>query len=358
MRRATVPIRAWLAFAVFLWPLVGAAQFGTPQVRVEQAVMADLAPNISIPGTVYSRNDARLSAEVEGNLVQIAEVGEWVKQGDIVARIEDTMIALRRDETEGVVGKETSRVEFLEREVDRLTQLAAQNIAAKRQLDQTESDLSVASNDLSIAQAQLAQIEDQLGRTRVTAPFNGRVTERFLTRGERVSIGDQVVRLISPRSLEVIARVPLASLDHVAEGDSIQLTSDRNAAPGMIRTIVPFGDSRSHMFEIRIDVDADEWVVGENLRLNVPTAKPRRLLAVPRDALILRRDGASVFRIGDDDTAQKVEVIPGLGDGAMIAVTGELSPGDRVVVRGGERLSPGAKVGFSQPNPTRHPSKP
>lgn len=351
MPRAIVPTRTGSRRTILvacllpaLWPLAAAAQFGTPQVRVEPAIMTELAPNIPVPGTVYSRNDARLSAEVEGTLVQIAEVGEWVKQGDLIARIEDTIIALRRDENEGVVAKEKSRVAFLKREVGRLSQLASQNIAAKRQLDETESDLAVASNDLTIAQAQLEQVKDQLRRTRVNAPFDGRVTERFLNRGERVSVGDHVVRLISPRLLEVIARVPLASLDHVAEGNSIQLTSDRNAAPGVIRTIVPFGDSRSHMFEIRIDVEADAWVVGENVRLSVPTAEPRRLLAVPRDALILRRDGASVFRIGDDDTAQQIEVVPGLGDGTMISVTGELSPGDQVVVRGGERLSPGAKV--------------
>lgn len=344
MREAIVLTKLRLCVLIAVWPVVATAQFGTPLVRVEPAVMTELAPNIPVPGTVYSRNDARLSAEVEGALMWIAEVGEWVKQGDVVAQIEDTIIALKRDENEGVVARETSRVEFLKREVARLSKLASQNVAAKRQLDQTESDLAIATNNLLIARAQLEQMKDQFRRTRLTAPFDGRVTERFLNRGERVSVGDRVLRLISPKLLEVIARVPLASLEHVSEGSSIKLTGDRRAAPGRIRTIVPFGDSRSHMFEIRIDVDADAWVVGENVRLNVPTAQPQRLLAVPRDALILRRDGASVFRIGTDDIAQQIDVVPGLGDRTMIAVKGALSPGDQIVVRGGERLSPGVKV--------------
>jgi multidrug efflux pump subunit AcrA (membrane-fusion protein) len=83
----------------------------------------------------------------------------------------------------------------------------------------------------------------------------------------------------------------------------------------------------------------------------MPTADVKRVLAVPRDALILRREGASVFTVASDMTVEQVRVITGLGDGNYIEIIGDLTAGDRVVTRGGERLNSGMKVS-SNGNPT------
>jgi multidrug efflux pump subunit AcrA (membrane-fusion protein) len=98
------------------------------------------------------------------------------------------------------------------------------------------------------------------------------------------------------------------------------------------------------MFEVRLNVDPEKWTVGESVRLSMPTADLKKVLAVPRDALVLRRDGTSVFKVKADSTVEQVSVITGLGDGSHIEVIGELSEGDRVVTRGAERLSSGMEV--------------
>jgi multidrug efflux pump subunit AcrA (membrane-fusion protein) len=59
---------------------------------------------------------------------------------------------------------------------------------------------------------------------------------------------------------------------------------------------------------------------------------------------VLRSTGASVFVIADDDTARQVSVTPGIGQGDDIEISGEISAGERVVVRGNERLQPGQAV--------------
>jgi multidrug efflux pump subunit AcrA (membrane-fusion protein) len=76
---------------------------------------------------------------------------------------------------------------------------------------------------------------------------------------------------------------------------------------------------------------------------------PRKVLAVPRDALVLRRAGTAVYRISDDQSAQRIEVTTGIASGNLIEVQGDLSRGDQVVVRGGERLRPGQKVSILNP---------
>lgn len=331
--------------ALLLVPGVAGAQSAPPAVvRIAEAQVTELAPSIQVPGTVLSRNDARISAEVPGRLTWIAEIGSAIHAGEPVARIDDAELALQRDEYRGVLTSHESRRGFLEREAARLRQLAAEHIAAKNLLDQVETDLQSAVGDIATARARLGQIELQLERTRIRAPFDGVVTERLRTPGEYTRAGDEVVRMVDPASLEVVARAPLPSLGFIGPGSDLQVFSDRHSGTGTLRTLVPFGDSRSHMFELRLSIAATPWRVGENVRVAVPSAPATRMLAVPRDALVLRREGATVFRITSEGTAEQVEVTVGLSAGELVAVTGRLSAGDRVVIRGAERLRPGQPV--------------
>jgi hypothetical protein len=68
------------------------------------------------------------------------------------------------------------------------------------------------------------------------------------------------------------------------------------------------------------------------------------VLTVPRDALVLRPEGQSVFIVDSNNQAQQVRVTVGVGQGEHIEILGAVSPGDRVVIRGNERLQPGQAV--------------
>jgi RND family efflux transporter MFP subunit len=337
---------AIFTLACALLPAAAAAQGGPPPagVRVAEARLVSLAPSIQVPGTVVSRSDARVAAEVAGRLTWIAEIGTHIPAGEPVARIDDAELILQREEYQGLLAAQESRRGFLQRESERLRRLAAENDVAKNRLDEVESDLQAAVGDITVARARLGQIELQLERTRLRAPFGGVVTERLRTPGEHTGVGDEIVRLVNPADVEVVARAPLPSLGYIAPGAELQFHSQWHTGAGTIRTLVPFGDSRSHMFELRLSVPAEPWRVGENVRISVPTAQPTEVLAVPRDALVLRREGATVFRVGEDGLAEQIDVVPGVGADDMIAVSGRLAPGDRVVIRGAERLRPGQPV--------------
>ncbi|MBT8051170.1 MAG: efflux RND transporter periplasmic adaptor subunit [Gammaproteobacteria bacterium] len=321
------------------------AQMGGPAlVRVAVATVKDIAPVTMVPGTVISRHDARLSAEVEGRLTEVADVGTRVKEGEAVAQIEDTALRLRNTELKAEVTRAAARLRFLEREEDRFTRLAESNLAAATQLEQTRSDRDVALGDLEVARARLEQNEDRIDRTLIRAPYGGVVVERLMMRGERVVVGSMVVRLVDPADLEVIARAPLEYYAYVQRGQALELSTPGRTVPGTVRTVVAIGDRNTHQFELRLDLEGQPFPVGQTLRVSIPVSNTRQVLTVPRDALVLRSTGASVFVIADDDTARQVSVIPGIGQGDDIEISGEISAGERVVVRGNERLQPGQAV--------------
>lgn len=316
-------------------------------VVIDRVQLRLLAPTIDVPGTVVSRFDARLASELEAKLKWIAEVGTEVKEGDTVARLENITFKLLEMEAQSRVTREQARVTFLRSEKKRLQQLAENNLSAKSQLDQTSSDLAVAESDEAIAKAQLGQAQVAMYITEIRAPFDGIVTERLRNIGERLSVADEVIRLVDPNSLEIIARAPLNTVNFIGEDDVLELHNDFRRGNATVRTIVPFGNPESHMFEVRLNADPEVWTVGESVRLSMPTAVEKEVLAVARDALILRREGASVFRVLGDNTVEKINVITGLGAGSHIEIIGDLNPGDRVVIRGAERLSSGMTVSIS-----------
>jgi len=316
----------------------------TAKVITDYVTLQMLAPSVEVPGTVISRFDSRLASELDAKLVWIAEVGTEVLDGDTVARLEDFTFKIREMEAQSLVEREQARVTFLESDLKRLEQLSERNLSAKSQYDRTVSDLAVAKSDHKIAQGQLGYAKIAMHITHIRGPFGGIITEKLRSIGERLNVADEVVRLVDPNSLEVVARAPLSTVNFIDKGDVLSLGNDFRSDDAPIRTIVPFGNPQSHMFEVRLDADPNIWTVGESVRLTMPTAAAKEVLAVPRDALILRREGTSVFKTNDQSTVEKVNVVLGLGAGALIEVFGDLSAGDEVVVRGGEGLSEGMAI--------------
>jgi RND family efflux transporter MFP subunit len=325
-----------------------AQEMPPPVVIVEDAAMRMLAPTIDVPGTVVSRFDARLAAEVSAKLEWIADVGTVVEKGDTVARLDDVTFQFSEKEAESRVDRERARVTFLRAERARLEKLDANNLSAKSQLDQTISDLAIAESDQAIAEAQLGLAQVAMYVTQIKAPFDGIVTEKLRNIGERLNVADEVIRLVDPNSIEVVARAPLNNVTFIEKGDVLEIYNDYREGEGLVSTTVPFGNPQSHMFEVRLDVDPDIWTVGESVRLSMPTAAEKQVMAVPRDALVLRREGTSIFRIKDDMTAEQVSVITGLGAGRLIEVIGDVNANDRIVVRGAERLSTGMTVNIRE----------
>ena len=320
------------------------AQGGGPvPVVVSIAGERLLAPVTAYPGTVISRNQARLAAEVEGRLEWVAEVGVVVRKGETVARLDDVLLEHSLLADEAAVERERARLKYQSAEVRRLTPLVKKQSIPQSQLDEAVANSGMTRAEIASGQARVALARERLARARLRAPFDGVITERLLQAGEWAESGAAVVRLVDTSSLEIQTWVPVNALKFIHQGSTLTLTGNPTSAVGTVRTIVPVGDNRSRLYELRLGFAGQNWPVGADVRVAVPSAKPRKVLTIPRDALVLRRDGKSVFRIDAEGLAQRVSVTTGIAVGPLIQVDG-IQSGDRVVVRGGERLRPGQSV--------------
>ena len=312
-------------------------------VVVATAESRMLAPVTWYPGTVISRNQARVAAEVEGRLEWVAEVGAAIAEGEMVARMDDVLLRQSLAENEAAVARESARLIFLDAQVERLERLVTQNTATRSRLEEAVAERDISRSEMRAARARAALTTERLERTRIKAPFGGIVTERVRQGGEWAKSGEVVVRLVDAGALEVQTWIPIAALAFVEEGGELALQAGPGRTSVTVRTIVPVGDNRSRLYELRLGAEGRSWPVGQDVRVAIPTAAARAVVAIPRDALVLRRGGAAAYRVDANGLADRVAVTPGIAQGELIEVDG-IAPGDRVVIRGGERLRPGQPV--------------
>jgi RND family efflux transporter MFP subunit len=320
------------------------AQERPASVRVAKAQLRQLAPVVNAAGTVRSRSAADLAAAVGGQLQWVAEPGTPVEAGDRVASLDTRELALVRNEQAARVTRARVNLESLDRELARLK--ASGSAVPRFNVDQAESDRDLAKADLDVARALLAQTDEQLQRSRITAPFAGVISDRVRRAGEEVARGEIVARLVNPDELEIRLFVPLRHVRAVQPGQVVKVRAERKEFTAKVSRIVPAGDPRSQSFEVLVKAPKVEGLLapGNTVQVELPLGQPQRRLAVPRDALVIRADGLYVYRVDAEQRAERVSVEAGVADGDWIGIDGPLQPGDQVIVRGAELLRGNEKL--------------
>lgn len=339
---------ATLALVVLaISPALG--QEGPPPapVHVGYALEQDMSPYVWVPGTVVSRNVAPIATQVAGQLTWVAEVGDRLEKGQAVARIDDASLQLQLKNDEATIKSLKAQMNYVDQQVERLTRLTEQQVVPASDLEEIQSQHQAVEQELVQAQVARERTQYELDRTRVKAPFAGEVVRRLQQPGSYSSVGEEVVFLVDTAEVEVQAQAPLSVAPHLSEGMLVTVEAGGREIQGKLRRIIAVGDQRSRMFEIRVALGDEPSIVGTAVRVALPTDQSRRVLAVPRDALILRSDGMYVFRVSEEGTAERVTVKTGVGHDSLIEVLGDLGSGDTVVVRGGERLRPGQAVSIA-----------
>ncbi|MGD0866148.1 MAG: efflux RND transporter periplasmic adaptor subunit [Rhizomicrobium sp.] len=339
-------LAAAIGLALALAPAASAQQApGAPlSVSVVPAKLMKMAPKIALPGTVVSLNDSHLASEVEGRVSWVANVGTVVAQNDIVAKIDNNVAGLQLASDKANVARLVAQVKFDRAQAGRLENLFKQNAIATSTRDQAIStrDMDVAA--LAQARAAMSKSQYQFDHSDIRAPFPGRVVQRLINPGEYATAGKDIVRLVDIASMEISVQTPIDTARYLHEGLAVTVDIENRPVMATIRAIVPVGDIVSRSLEVRITLPPGAGLVGDAAKVYVPSAAPHDVLAVPRDALVLREDNTYVFKVDVKNVAQRVAVETGSEEGTLVEVHGLLSPGERVIVRGAERLETGQKV--------------
>ena len=351
LRLATARWLAPLAAAAAVSSALGAgpAQSAPVTVEVATARTAHVAPHTWIPGSIVSRDDARIAGIVAGRVVWIAQVGQRVSAGAALARLDDTVVALRVADLQAQVERAQSQAQLSHNQLERFQ--SAAKIYPVSQLDEARTQLEMAQHDVARLTAQLKQAKYETEQSEIRAPFPGVVTERFAQRGEYLQVGAAVVRLVNTEDVEARATAALAFATNVKAGQTVALRVAGEEQRGTVRAVVPVGDDHSRQFEVRVSLAKTRWPVGTAVEVSVATGADRAAVVVPRDAIVIRQTHSYVMRVAQNGTVERREVESGSAVEDLVEIRTGVSAGDRLVVRGAERLEPGQQIIITDPHP-------
>ena len=316
-------------------------------VKVDQVTEMNLSATTDLMATVYSRSHIQITAGVNGRIEWLSEPGTLVQQGDALVKMDLLPLKLMQLEQKAQLKRAKINVRYLENEVQRLQKLKLSNSASQFQLDQTQSQFDLAQTDIEIADLKLQQIEDQIQRATVTAPFSGVITERLVRAGSDVNRSDLLLKILDTEQLEVRLYVPIKYLAYVRKGHGLDISANGQLINTEVTSLIPSADPKSQTFEVRINIPShlnESWASGQLVKVTVPIQASSRSLTVHRDALILRKDGTYVVKIDAENTVHRLPVVVGNGTFERVSIEGELKDGDKVAIRGAERLNEGQKV--------------
>lgn len=316
-------------------------------VKVDEVTSIDLGVSADFMGTIHSKMHVSITAGISGRIERIAEPGTYIYEGDVIVSMDMLPLKLKRAEQVGKIKRAKINANYLNNELTRWSALRKTDAASQFQLDQTQSDFELAQVDIEIAELKLQQIDDEIERASIKAPYDGVITERLVLAGTEVNRSDVLGKFLDTEHLEARVYIPIKYLGAISKGKGLSLMTPTQSLAANITAVIPSADPRSQTFEVRIEIPMhlnQEWASGQLVKVTVPVEEAKSTLTVHRDALILRKDGTYVVTVDAQNKVKRLPVKVGQGTLNRVSVVGELIDGDRVAVRGAERLRDGQEV--------------
>ncbi|MEO3679046.1 efflux RND transporter periplasmic adaptor subunit [Rheinheimera fenheensis] len=338
-----------LIIAAFFSNIAISESLSLTSVEITEAKASHEVPTTDVPGEILSTNNVVLTAGVDGRLTWILEPGTDVKAGELIAQVDPLPLQLKKAEINAHIQRAQLKADYFKKEHLRLQTLHQNQSISLLQLDKAKSDHELALADANIMTAQLAQLDDQLERTQIKAPFSGILAERIQQAGRDISKNSPIARLQDTHQLTVHAYVPLKYLRFIRLGDYLSVSNTKQSSKVAISAVIPASNGQSQRAEIRLKLieDSKYWLAGELVNVKIPVRDPRTAVIVPRDALLLRASGIYVVTVDENNIAQRKLVKVSEGEGEWVTIDEGLNVGEKVVTRGAERLTQGQIISKS-----------
>src|SRR5579872_6274562 len=350
-----------LAGSVFA-AAVACAQGG----NLAPVISKPVSRTIDLPGEFLPFLSVSLHAKVPGYVDRVlVDRGSVVKKGDLLAE-------LSAPEMTAQIAEAQSKVQAAE--ADRLqaeAQLAAAQSTYERTKTAAQTPGAVAGNELVMAQKQteaaqaLLNSRQQAGRAaeaavralqdlqaylKITAPFDGVVTDRLVHPGALVGPGNDAVLLVLQQvsHLRLVVPVPEEDVSGIMNGASVPFAVPawpERRFSGTIARISHALDQKTRTMAVELDVANRDASLAPGMYPTVkwPVRRSRPSLFVPKTSIVTTTERTFVIR-DRDGRAEWVDVKKGVTEGDLVEVSGNLKSGDRVVRRATDELRAGAPI--------------
>lgn len=323
-------------------------------VTIARVEVLPLDRTIPVVGTLFPKDEAIVSAEVEGRVEKtFFDMGDDVPDGAPLVAIDTASHDAAARRSAANLAKAQASAAEAELTLKREQELQRQGIASTSQYDGAEAAAKQWRAEVRSAEAADATARLNLTRSTVQAPFAGAVAERLVSAGDFVKVGTPLYRLVNDRTLKFITQVPERHAAEVRKEQPVRLTVDAFPdAPfvGRVYLISPAVNTTTRAFPLGALVpNADRRLKSSSFaRGELLLAEGVPTLLVPLEAVGSFAGVTKVFVLEDGVAKARPIEVGRVRDGRQEVRAG-LAAGDQVITSGQTRLFDGAKVRLQQP---------
>ncbi len=231
-------------------------------MRVTRVAERMLSDAVVATGRLVSREEASVGSDQTGYRVKTVYVdeGDWVKQGQPLARLDDTLLQAQIASAEAGLATQKATLDFKTSQYDRASKLADEGAFSKEQLDQRRMEAAIAQASYASSQAAVNEMKARQDRMTLRAPVAGRILQRTIRPGDISMVGGTTpyFRIARDGLVELDAELPDARLEQIKVGDAATVTlSSGKALKGKVRFISPRVTESTSLGRARIELPFD-----------------------------------------------------------------------------------------------------
>jgi RND family efflux transporter MFP subunit len=319
-------------------------------VVTRPAARGTIRPVVVATGTVKPATGAELlvSAPQSARIAEMPKgVGDRVRKGDLLVRFDIPSLDADASERRSALASAEARLTTARANEQRIQLLYQRGIAARKELEDAERELTDAGAAVAAAKTARAAAGQLAGRQSVRAPFAGVVAARGHNPGDLVdaSAAEPILRLVDPSRLQIEAAVPLADLSRVVVGNPATVVGP-GAFPPERATVLsrPAAvDPATAAATVRLTFAAPTQLpAGTPVQVEIQGQPDDGVVLVPAAALVQEGTQSYLFAVDAQAKAHRRPVRVGIVAGGQAEILSGVAPGEAVVVSGQNALPDGA----------------
>ena len=314
----------------------GPRRSNVPTVRVEKPLRDTVAYTLQSTGDVVSIQQASIFSKVSGNLDHVyVNLGAVVRRNQLLALIDTTELAQQVQQTAAMYFN--ARAEYL-----RMKELYEKDLGAKQELDNAEALMKV-------AEANNGTAKTRLGYARITAPFAGTITKRYLDPGALVNPnGSTLFTLMNLDSVKVAINILEKDIPLITIGNEAVVTADAlpdNPVNGWVGRLSQAVDpsTRTMAAEIFVPNKDHRLKPGMYATVTLVLSEHPNAITVPAQAVLKDASGTFVYVV-EDKTAKRVPVQTGIEQASRTEILSGLSGTESLITTGQQFVRDGGPV--------------
>ncbi len=327
----------------------------TPVVRLGKAYIGDISRTESLTGDIMPIQQATIFSKVSGNIEKIyVDIGDRVGKNQLLALIDTTIYSQNAKQSHANYIQAVANLENAKLNYTRNKTLLAQNLISQQDLDNSKTAYDIALAQEEAMSANYSNALTQLSYCKITAPFPGNITKRFLDPGAYVtssttSASSTLFTLMDVDRLKAILNLPEKDVPLIPQVSDVQVIAD--ALPGKIfkaqlKKISEAVDLSTRTMAIEIDIDNSGRLLkpGMFATINILLGKRSGVLLLPNYTVLNDQNGNYVFVVNPDSTVNQKYIQVGVQQNNLDEILSGVDTTDRIVFVGQTLIKNGSKV--------------